>query len=71
MKMKEARWNYLNADSIRNDINNTMLNFARNVTLNTDEDDEIKLAMLNGAWDLYSALVPFTEEQEDEDIQNA
>ncbi len=68
--MKDARWNYTNADTIRDDIKNTMLNFTRNVMRNTVGDDEIKLAMLDGAWELYSALIPFTEEQKDEDIQS-
>lgn len=71
MNMKEARWNYANADTIRDDIKNTMLNFTRNVMRNTAACNEIKLAMLDGAWELYSALIPFTEEQKDEDIQNA
>lgn len=69
--MKEARWNYAHADTIRDDIKNAMLNFTRNVMRNTAGSDETKIAMLDGAWELYSALIPFTEEQKDEDIQNA
>lgn len=71
MKMKDARWNFQSADTIRDDIKNAMLNFTRNVICNTAADDEIKIAILDGVWELYSALVPFTEEQKDEDIQNA
>lgn len=70
MKMKEARWNYRNVGTIRDDIKHALIGCTWKILHDTAASDEIKLAKLEGVWELYSAIIPHTEETPDEDIQN-
>ena len=70
MKMKEARWDYKNATRIRDDIKKALIGCTREILHDDAESDEIKLAKLEGVWELYNAIIPHTEETPDEDVQN-
>lgn len=72
MKMKEARWNYKRIETIRDDIKNALIGCTWKILHNTAASEEIKLAMLEGVWELYNAIIPHTEETEDEEnVQNS
>ena len=68
--MKEARWSYKSARMIRVDIKHALIGCTGKIVHDTAASDEIKLAMLDGVWELYNAIIPHTEETPDEDVQN-
>lgn len=72
MKMKEVRWDYKNATRIREDVKDALISCTRKIMHDTAASDEIKLAMLDGVWELYNAIIPHTEKTEDEEnVQNS
>ena len=68
--MKEARWYYKNSEMIRDDIKKALIGCTWKILHNTAESDGIKLAKLEGVWELYNAIIPNTEEPPDENIKN-
>ena len=66
MKMKEARWDYKSHRMIRDDIKHALIGCTWKILNDTAASDEIKLARLEGVWELYSAIIPHTEETPDE-----
>lgn len=70
MIMEKAKWNFTLAQEIREDVKDALISCTRKIMHDTAASDEIKLAMLEGVWELYNAIIPHTEETPDEDVQN-
>ena len=68
--MEKAKWNFTLAQEIREDVKDALISCTRKIMHDTAASDEIKLAMLEGVWELYNAIIPHTEETPDEDVQN-
>lgn len=70
MIMEKAKWNFTLAQEIREDVKDALISCTRKIMHDTAASDEIKLAMLDGVWELYNAIIPHTEETPDENDQN-
>ena len=68
--MEKAKWNFTLAQEIREDVKDALISCTRKIMHDTAASDEIKLAMLEGVWELYSAIIPHTEETPDENDTN-
>jgi hypothetical protein len=67
--MARAKWDYASAEEIRSDIRETYIKTIHNAL--DKAPDPIKIAVLEGMMYVYSALLPFTEETPDENVQNS